>query len=87
MTPPLIIRPSIATDLPDLTRIYGHAVAHGTGTFELDIPDEAEMSRRRGDVLAPPGALLDHQRSGDAEARVEEAVEAHPRRRGEYGSF
>lgn len=52
MTPPLIIRPSIATDLPDLTRIYGHAVAHGTGTFELDSPDEAEMSRRRGDVLA-----------------------------------
>jgi L-amino acid N-acyltransferase YncA len=33
MTPPLIIRPSIAADLPDLTRIYGHAVAHGTGTF------------------------------------------------------
>ena len=52
MTPPLIIRPSTAADLPDLTRIYGHAVTHGTGTFELDIPDEAEMSRRRGDVLA-----------------------------------
>ena len=27
-------------------------VTHGTGTFELDAPDEAEMARRRDDVLA-----------------------------------
>jgi phosphinothricin acetyltransferase len=49
--PPLIIRPSIADDLPALTRIYGHAVTHGTGTFETDAPDEPEMARRRDDVL------------------------------------
>jgi L-amino acid N-acyltransferase YncA len=48
---PLIVRPSTAADLPALTRIYGDAVLHGTGTFELDRPDEAEMTRRREDVL------------------------------------
>ena len=50
--PTLTIRPSTAADLPVLTDIYGHAVAQGTGTFELDCPDEAEMARRRDDVLA-----------------------------------
>jgi len=50
--PPLIVRPSTAADLPALSRIYGHAVLHGTGTFELDRPDEAEMARRRDDVLS-----------------------------------
>ncbi len=48
---PLVIRPSTEADLPAITRIYGHAVLHGTGTFELDVPDEAEMARRRADVL------------------------------------
>lgn len=51
MTHPLIIRASTVTDLPALTRIYGHAVVQGTGTFELEAPDEPEMARRRGDVL------------------------------------
>jgi len=50
--PTLTIRPSTADDLPALTRIYGHAVAQGTGTFELEAPDEAEMAQRRDDVLA-----------------------------------
>ena len=46
------IRPSTAADLPALTAIYAHHVLHGTGTFELEPPDEAEMSRRRDAVLA-----------------------------------
>lgn len=46
------IRPSTAADLPALTAIYAHHVRHGTGTFELDVPDAAEMARRREDVLA-----------------------------------
>jgi phosphinothricin acetyltransferase len=50
--PPLVIRPSTAADLSAITRIYAHAVTHGTGTFELDCPDESEMCRRRDDVLA-----------------------------------
>jgi L-amino acid N-acyltransferase YncA len=49
---PLIVRPSAAADIPAITRIYGGAVAAGTGTFELEAPDEAEMARRRDDVLA-----------------------------------
>ena len=48
---PLLIRPSTEADLPAVTAIYGHHVRHGTGSFELDAPDLAEMSRRRADVL------------------------------------
>ena len=49
--PALLIRPSAPSDLPAITAIYAHAVLHGTGTFELDPPDGAEMARRRDDVL------------------------------------
>lgn len=49
--PELLIRPSTDADLSAITAIYAHAVLHGTGTFELEPPDEAEMARRRADVL------------------------------------
>lgn len=42
----LSIRPTLATDIPAITRIYAHAVKHGTATFELEPPDDAEMLRR-----------------------------------------
>jgi phosphinothricin acetyltransferase len=61
---PLVIRPSTAADLPAITRIYAHAVIHGTGTFELDCPDEAEMSRRRDDVIAKGLPWLVCERGG-----------------------
>ncbi|MFY9510166.1 MAG: N-acetyltransferase family protein [Rubrivivax sp.] len=48
----LTVRPSTDTDLPAITAIYGHNVLHGTGTFELEPPDTADMARRRADVLA-----------------------------------
>jgi len=48
----LLIRPSTADDLPAFSAIYGEAVRNGTGSFELEAPDEAEMARRRDDVLA-----------------------------------
>lgn len=51
-SPVLLIRPSTAADLPAITAIYAWNVRHGTGTFELDAPDQPEMSRRRDDVLA-----------------------------------
>jgi len=51
MTPSLLIRPSVATDMAAITRIYAHAVNHGTGTFELDAPDESAMAQRRAAVL------------------------------------
>ncbi|MES2959614.1 MAG: N-acetyltransferase family protein [Pseudomonadota bacterium] len=64
--PPLIIRPSSAADMPAITRIYGHAVTQGTGTFELDVPDEAEMVRRREDVLAKGLPWLVAERGGES---------------------
>jgi phosphinothricin acetyltransferase len=42
----LSIRPTLASDIPAITRIYAHAVKHGTATFELEPPDETEMLRR-----------------------------------------
>lgn len=64
MTQPLLIRPSAETDLPAITRIYGHAVQHGTGTFELDVPDEAAMAQRRADVLGKGLPWLVAERDG-----------------------
>ena len=46
------IRPSTDSDIPAITAIYQHHVLHGTGTFEIDPPSEADMSGRRADVLA-----------------------------------
>jgi phosphinothricin acetyltransferase len=48
----VLIRPSTAVDLDAVTRIYAWNVEHGTGTFEIEAPDRAEMERRRADVLA-----------------------------------
>ena len=49
---PFLVRPSTPADLEALRNIYAHAVTQGTGTFELEVPDAAEMSRRRDDVLS-----------------------------------
>jgi len=49
--PDLLIRPSTDADLAAITDTYAQAVLHGTGTFELEPPDAAEMARRRADVL------------------------------------
>lgn len=49
--PSLLIRPSTPEDLPAIASIYGWNVLHGTGTFELEEPGVAEMSKRRDDVL------------------------------------
>ncbi len=47
-----IIRPSQTSDLPAITAIYRHHVLHGTGTFELDPPNQEDMANRREDVLS-----------------------------------
>ncbi len=44
--PPVSIRPVRPTDIAAITRIYAHAVRHGTASFELDPPDTNEMTRR-----------------------------------------
>jgi phosphinothricin acetyltransferase len=59
----LLIRPSTQADLPEITAIYADSVLRGTGTFELEAPDEDEMSRRRDDVLAKrlPWLVAEHR--------------------------
>ena len=40
------IRPVESQDAAAITRIYAHAVQHGTASFEIDPPDGSEMTRR-----------------------------------------
>ena len=47
----LVLRASRDTDLPQIAAIYAHHVLHGTGTFELEPPSEADMAARRAEVL------------------------------------
>lgn len=49
---PMTIRPAAAADIAAITAIYRHAVLHGTASWEIDPPDEAEMARRREAILA-----------------------------------
>src|SRR3954469_21090230 len=46
MADDVLIRPVSPADLPAITRIYRQAVLEGTASFELEAPDEAEMTRR-----------------------------------------
>ena len=41
-----LIRSANPAAISAITRIYAHAVAHGTASFEIEPPDEAEMARR-----------------------------------------
>lgn len=42
----IVVRAARPTDLSQVTAIYRNAVLHGTGSFELDPPDEPEMIAR-----------------------------------------
>ena len=63
-SPDLLIRPSTPADLPALTAIYAWNVLNGTGTFETEAPDLAEMTRRRDDVLSKGLPWLVVERGG-----------------------
>jgi L-amino acid N-acyltransferase YncA len=41
-----VIRPATEADIRAMSAIYSHHVLHGTGTFELEPPDEADFARR-----------------------------------------
>jgi L-amino acid N-acyltransferase YncA len=67
------IRPAGPDDVAAITRIYADAVAHGTGTFEIEPPDQAEMARRQQALLAKnypyvvaecPGAIAGYAYAG-----------------------
>ena len=43
----IIMRPATPADIATITRIYADAVLHGTASFEIEPPDQAEMLRRQ----------------------------------------
>jgi L-amino acid N-acyltransferase YncA len=74
----LSIRPATPADISTITRIYAHAVQHGTASFELEPPDEAEMTRRQKALLdggfpylvaTSAGAVLGYAYAGPYRAR------------------
>ncbi|HZT27350.1 MAG TPA: GNAT family N-acetyltransferase [Pseudolabrys sp.] len=48
---PLSIRPATLADIPAIARIYAHAVATGTASFELTPPTDDEMRQRMQAIL------------------------------------
>ena len=73
------IRPAAPADIPAITRIYAHAVEHGTASFELEPPDEAEMARRMQALLTNELSL---PRRRDAPARSSATPMRGPTARG-----
>ena len=72
------IRAASPADIPTITQIYAHAVRHGTASFELEPPDEAEMARRQRAlfdggypylVAESGGAVLGYAYAGPYRAR------------------
>jgi phosphinothricin acetyltransferase len=47
----VIIRQAATGDIEAITRIYADAVLHGTASFEIEPPDQAEMLRRQAALL------------------------------------
>jgi phosphinothricin acetyltransferase len=88
-----LIRSAVEADVPAITGIYAHHVRHGTASFEIEAPDEAEIDRRRLDVLAlglpylvaeVDGRVAAYAYAGRYRARpayrftVEDSVYVHP---------
>ena len=61
---PLVLRDSTPADTAPCAEIYREAVRNGTGTFELDEPDDAEMGKRRDAILAQGLPWLVAERDG-----------------------
>ncbi len=61
----ILVRPSAETDIPAIAAIYAHAVLHGTASFELDPPAEAEIARRRAAILESGYPYLVAERDGE----------------------
>ncbi len=77
--PAAVIRTATPADIPAITRIYAHAVAHGTASFEIVSPDEAEMAHRQRTLLdggypyiaaTSDGTLLGYAYAGPYRPRV-----------------
>jgi len=51
VTATIDVRPATAADIAAITAIYRPAVLHGTASFEITAPDEAEIGRRMQAIL------------------------------------
>jgi L-amino acid N-acyltransferase YncA len=60
-----ILRPSTDADISAIAAIYAHAVEQGTASFELDPPNEAEMTRRRAAILEAGYPYIVAERGGE----------------------
>lgn len=74
----ILVRPAAAHDLAAIAAIYGQAVRDGTASFELEVPDRAEMQRRYDEltgagypyvVAEQGGAVLGYAYAGLYRAR------------------
>jgi L-amino acid N-acyltransferase YncA len=61
----LVIRPYSPSDIPAVTRIYGHYVRDTVITFETEEPDEAEMANRFSTIAGKGHPLLIADRGGE----------------------
>jgi L-amino acid N-acyltransferase YncA len=60
-----LVRPSTEADIGAIRAIYADAVVHGTASFELEPPSEAEMAQRRAAVLGEGYPYLVAELGGD----------------------
>jgi L-amino acid N-acyltransferase YncA len=64
MTNDISLRSASPGDIAVITRIYAHAVAYGTASFELEPPNESEMARRMQGLLAKRFPYIVAERAG-----------------------
>jgi phosphinothricin acetyltransferase len=90
----IVIRPARPADVHDIAAIYSHAVEHGTASFEIEPPSEAEMATRQKMLLDggfpylvadASGVIAGYAYAGPYRPRiayrytVEDSVYVHPR--------
>jgi phosphinothricin acetyltransferase len=59
-----IIRSAAPADIAAITGLYADAVRHGTATFEIEPPDEAEMARRQRALIDKGYPFLVAEKAG-----------------------
>jgi len=50
MSSKVVIRPATSADVPAIAEIYRFHVLHGTGSFELEPPEEEEVAKRLEEI-------------------------------------
>jgi phosphinothricin acetyltransferase len=60
----IVVQEAVREDVAAIQRIYGYHVLHGIASFEEVEPDEAEMDRRRLDILGRGLPYLVARRDG-----------------------